>query len=461
MKHGLNAMMPGGGAAHPRPAWCERAAAAASRVFGRLNRAVWPLADQCVVSAANFVTIYLLARHLESSAFGAFMLAYTGLLLLTNLQNALLVRPHNVLGAALEARDYQRFTGALALAQAALCATACAGLAVAGWIASRQGAAPVASLLLALAVAVVPWMGQEFVRRVMYTRGDVRAAAFNDGLSYGLQVCGALWLTLLWPGQATPEAALLVFAGASFAGVLAGLRLLRSHVHFGGEGALARMGRTWREAWHFGKWLLGQNAVAWFGAQGHSWVVALLLGTEQVGLYRAVTHLVNIMNPLLQSTFAYLPSRGSVAYQSAGPSGLRRWVRRVMPLLALAALPFCLVLAGFPDWVLRLAYGERFADSGMSTILALATVGVCLSFAKLPFDVGLLALRATRSIFYVYLIPVGLLLTAGVALIRAFGLLGVPLSAILINMTLLTATWIAYRRKLAGAAHAGKDHVSA
>ena len=456
MKHALDAMAAGAGPGQPRRAWRVRAVAAASRFAGRLSRAAWPLADQCVVSAANFVTIYLLARHLEASAFGAFMLAYTGLLLLTNLQNALLVQPHNVLGAALEERDYQRFTGALALAQAALCATACAGLALAGWIASLQGAPAAGSLLLALAVAVVPWMGQEFVRRVMYTRGDVRAAAFNDGLSYGLQVCGALWLTLLWPGPATPEAALLVFAGASFVGVLAGLRLLRGHVHFGGDGALARMGRAWREAWHFGKWLLGQNAVAWFGAQGHSWVVALLLGTEQVGLYRAVTHLVNIMNPLLQSTFAYLPSRGSVAYQTAGPSGLRRWVRRMVPLLALAVLPFCLVLAGFPDWALRLAYGERFAGSGMSTILALATVGVCLTFAKLPFDVGLLALRATRSIFYVYLIPVGLLLTVGVALIHAFGLFGVPLSSILINAALLSATWFAYRRKLAGSARAGK-----
>jgi O-antigen/teichoic acid export membrane protein len=131
------------------------------------------------------------------------------------------------------------------------------------------------------------------------------------------------------------------------------------------------------------------------------------------------------------------------------------------PLLALAALPFCVVLAGFPDRVLHFAYGERFAGGGMSTLLALATVGVCLTFAKLPFDVGLLALRATRSIFYIYLIPVGLLLTAGVALIQAFELLGVPLSSILINAALLSATWVAYRRRLARAARGRKGDAPA
>jgi O-antigen/teichoic acid export membrane protein len=129
----------------------------------------------------------------------------------------------------------------------------------------------------------------------------------------------------------------------------------------------------------------------------------------------------------------------------------------VLPLLVLAVIPFCVVLAGFPEWVLHLAYGERHAGSEMSAILSFATVAACLGFAKLPFDVGLLAMRATRSIFCIYLIPVALLLSTGVALIHAFGLIGIPLSGLLINAALFAATWFVYRRQLAASRQAGSE----
>ena len=126
-------------------------------------------------------------------------------------------------------------------------------------------------------------------------------------------------------------------------------------------------------------------------------------------------------------------------------------MRRTQRLLAFAPLPFCVVLVGFPQQLLQLAYGARYAGTAMPVVLALAAVASCITFAKYPFDLGLLALRSTRAIFYVYLIPVGLLLTSGVALIHSFGVLGVPLSAMVINSTLLFATWRAYRRQLARA----------
>src|SRR5438128_11887865 len=128
-------------------------------------------------------------------------------------------------------------------------------------------------------------MAQEFVRRVLYTRAQTRAAAVNDALSYGLQLGGALVLALYWPDRATPQAALLVLGGSSVAGVLLGVWQLRDHVRLGGADGLAPIARTWRETWRFGKWLMAQNTVVWFGAQGDAWLVGLMLGTEQVGIY--------------------------------------------------------------------------------------------------------------------------------------------------------------------------------
>lgn len=437
-----------GGALQAAAGAAAPAVQALRRAMGKLRGAGWALADQCVVSATNFLTIYLFALYLEPSVFGAFMLAYTGLLLLTNLQSALVVQPHNVLGATLPQPEYQRFTGALVLAQLISCAAACALLAAAGWLIARVYASAAGNLLLALAVVVVPWMAQEFVRRVLYTRGESRAAAINDGVTYGLRLFGALMLVGV-AGSATAVSALWVLGLSSAMGVLVGLWQLRHHVRMGSRATAAQ---TWREAWHFGKWLTAQSTMLWFGGQGHAWVVGILLGAEQVGLYRAATHLANVMNPVFQTAFSYLPSRGSRAYHAGGVAGLAQWVKQVSWKLLLPVLPFVVVLVGFPGQILELAYGDKYAGTNLALILVLATIGQCILYSKFPFDIGLLALRSTKSIFYVYLIPVALLLTAGTALIHFLGIVGVPLSGILINSALLAATWLAYRKRLRGGA---------
>lgn len=411
-------------------------------VLEKLKRAGWALADQCIVSAANFLTIYLYARHMGTSGFGAFMLAYTGLLLLTSMQNALVIQPHNVLGAGLPRQEYQRFTGALVLMQTITCAATATAIGAVGWLlASVHPEA--GAILVALAVVTVPWMGQEFVRRVLYTRSESRAAALNDAVSYGLQLAGAAVLSIYWADRASPQAALLVLGGASVAGVVMGLWQLRGHVQFRNVPA-GSFARTWREVWGFGRWLTAQNMVTWLGSHGHSWIVGLLLGAEQVGIYRAVTHLINVMNPLRQAAYSYLPSLGSLAYRAGAAAGLSRWVTKVSLAIMVALAPFYFLFVGFPGWVLEVAYGERYAGADLALILALATVAQCITFSKFPFDIGLLALRATKWIFYVHLIPVALLLTSGVALIHFLGILGVPLSGIVINAALLAATWRVY-----------------
>jgi O-antigen/teichoic acid export membrane protein len=286
---------------------------------------------------------------------------------------------------------------------------------------------------------------------VLYTRGDSRSVAMNDLTSYGLQLAGALVLLTRWPERATPQAGLLVLGLSSAAGVALGLWQLRDHAQFRGIGR-ERCVAVWREAWGFGKWLTAQSALSWFGAQGHVWLVAILLGPGPVGVYRATTHFAHLLNPLRQAAYSYLPSRGSVAYERGGASALSRWVRRTGILLLAALLPPSLMLIAFAGDVLRLAYGARYSGPHMALILGVATLAQLVMFWKFPFDIGLLALRATRRIFYVNLVPVPLLLVAGTALVYFLGVLGAPLSSTLISVALLVATRSAYRRVLAQSA---------
>jgi O-antigen/teichoic acid export membrane protein len=431
--------------------------AALWRALDKLRGMGWALGDQCLVSAANFLTIYLFARHLDTSHFGAFMLAYVGLQLLTSMQSAFLTQPHNVLAAALPPLEYRRFTGAVLLMQVCACAAVGAALGLVGWLVWRAWSPAAGSVLIALAVAAIPWLAQEFVRRVLYTRGESRAAAKNDFVAYGLQLSGAFLLAGLWADHASPETALAVLGGSSLAGAAVGWWQLRDHVSLG-EGMAAALGRTWHEVWHFGKWLTGQNTLVWLGGQGDTWIIGLLLGPEQVGLYRAATHLANVMNIVRQAAISYLPSQSSRAYHHGGAAALSQWVRKAWWWLLGALAPFAIVLVAFPDSVLELAYGNRYATSELALILALSTIAQCVLFAKYPFDIGLLAMRQTKVIFYIHLIPVAFLFTSGVALIYFVGILGVPLSGIVIGTVMLIVTWRTYSRLMGehAAARPGK-----
>ena len=93
-----------------------------------------------------------------------------------------------------------------------------------------------------------------------------------------------------------------------------------------------------------------------------------------------------------------------------------------------------------------LAYGERYASPELALILALSAAGQFLTFIKFPFDIGILALGKPRAMFFLYAVPALLLFTAGVALVHWLGILGVPISGLLINATLLAATIVVYLR---------------
>jgi O-antigen/teichoic acid export membrane protein len=411
----------------------------------RFRPAAWALADQCVVSAANFLTVFIFARYMSAAGFGEFAVAQTALLLLTGMQGALLAQPHNVLGAGLPEAHYQRFTAALLVAQCAGSLLLCTLLAAAGLLAAASFAPRGGSVLLALALATLPWMGQELVRRVLYTRGASRAALVNDLLTYGLQTGGAFWLVVVLDKATRAEHALAVLGASSLAGMLLGAWQLRSHVSFRGLDRSALRGSL-AQIWQSGKWLGAQNALGWVGAQGHAWVVAVMLGAEQVGLYRAATHLVNLLNPIRQAAFNYLPARGSLAFRDGGTPGLSLWAGRTFRLLALAPLPICIALIAFPGPLLAFAYGESFATPELALILALSAAGQIFTFVKFPYDIGILVLGAPRTIFYLNLIPVLLLFTIGVAAVHLLGILGVPLSALFMSAALFAATIFAYLR---------------
>src|SRR5678815_3258175 len=88
----------------------SRPRAWAPAITRRLGKNLWALADQVLISGANFVTMLLAFRGMGEARFGEFTLIYTALLFANMMQSALITQPHNVLGATRKGLDYIRYT---------------------------------------------------------------------------------------------------------------------------------------------------------------------------------------------------------------------------------------------------------------------------------------------------------------------------------------------------------------
>ena len=63
---------------------------------GKFARALWSLGDQAAVSAANFLVLLLIARYSTSADVGIYAIAFSIVVILISVQEALITRPYTV-----------------------------------------------------------------------------------------------------------------------------------------------------------------------------------------------------------------------------------------------------------------------------------------------------------------------------------------------------------------------------
>jgi O-antigen/teichoic acid export membrane protein len=404
----------------------------------------WTVADQAIVSASNFLTIYLLARSMEIGTFGLYMAAWITLLFLVSLQSAMITEPHNVLGPRQNEERYRQLTTVLATALLVASLALAILLVAAGLLTDALAAGPYGRLLLLLGIIAVPWMGQEYVRRVLYTRSETRAACINDAVSYGLQVAGIALLVGTTPDPSF-SAALAILGGSSLVAVLVGAWQLRNHFAF--SRLRLEVGRSlWKESAGFGKWLLARNLVSWCGQYGHGWLLLGMLGPAALGTYKAAEHLLNLVNPLRLAACSYLPPRGSRVFAEGGIDALRSWVGGVYRSVGIPFAACVLVLMLFAKPLLQLAYGDRLGSQPLEWVIVLAGLVALLTFARVPLEMAVAATKHSRPLFWVHVWSVPLLVLTGPTLIHLLGIFGVPISGIIISGVLLALTYRALRR---------------
>lgn len=385
---------------------------------------IWGLADQSLVSASNFLAVVLLARALEPSAFGLFLLGYTALLFVNQLQNSLITRPHNVLAAALEGGEYASFTTAAAIAQAVfsvgvlLVALGCALVA-----AAAQG--DMALLLFALGPAAFAWQMQEFLRQVMYTKGLVGRAFVCDLISYGGQ---ALLVALLFAsGKLSGTGVLFALAGSSLLAAMAGCWQVRNAF---GRPDWEALTATWR----FGRWLLGDGVGSWLSSNLYPLLTAAIVGVSGVAVLKAAQNLLAPGQVVMNAFMAYAVPRAARAEAYQGRKQMKRFVMRTATSAGLLLVVYWCGISALAGPALSLLYGETYA--GYGALVGLMGLAYFAFYVTIAQSVALLAMERTSAIFAGRLVAIVLTFSAGLVLVWWFGTYGAAIGSALSQLGL-------------------------
>ena len=394
--------------------------------------------DQGTISLTNFTASIILARAISATEFGMYGVGFLLLLLIRAVQEGLTVQPLNAIGPTLEGDAYRRYASSTAVLQLMLSALTAFGALSLGWGLTATGNDVAGPTVSAMAFVGCAWQIQEFLRRGLYARGRVGAAALNTGLA-SLVRLAVLWL-MAAGGGLSARAGLDAIAYGSLAAGLVGVIQMRGAWT---RAALDVRG-VLRTNWSFGRWVSGGSIANWATLEIYPILSAGMISFAAAGAFRALQNLVAPIHVLLRTIDTFLTPRAARRFKSGGWGGLRALLSRVYWLSVLPAVALLTVVSLFSSPLMRLLYGEKYAGySGMLPLLALA---YGLWFAYAPLQACFKAIPWTRPVFLANALATLSIFTLGLLALHFFGLAGAIGGQALNGLLIGAVLWITWSR---------------
>jgi O-antigen/teichoic acid export membrane protein len=395
------------------------------------------IADQGVISAGNFLTGVVLARSLDQSQFGVWVLGTLVIYFALSMQNGLMSTPLTINGAALDLASFRRNLRANLVLHLVFTVASCACIAVVALVWE-----PLRPVFVPLVLTAGLWEFQEFCRRVLYTRLQVWSALINNAVNYDLQAV-LLAIVVLSIGM-TLQLAFWLVAATSLLAALLGCWQLRPFLTRHGDDPWV----VGRANFRIGRW---SSASALLSAAGYQWYPALLAILDNVasaavlGVFSQLLGPVNLLVRPLQSYYQPLAVR---SLAERGRAGLNSVLAKATLVIGPAYAAYMLVVALAPGLFLRLVYGGTYV-AYQDTLRLFALVNLVFIPGQL-LGVELAARRMQRVLFWGEMSSVLVVYTVGLALIARLGVLGVVFSTAIsgsVQLVLYTAIVLRTRQR--------------
>lgn len=365
------------------------------------------LMDQAVVSGGNFLTTLVLARTLVPAQYGLFSLLFLSLFGINTCHSSLVVYSLTLRGAIADRNELKRLTFASVMHTLMLSAPLAGMLCVVALVLHHP------ELCLSLVLAMVAWQLQETTRRILLACRRVPSAILPDALCY---VGQAALMFALRPHNLS--SIFLLFALTSLLGCLWQLLLI------GVEPSRTYVREHAEFSWRMGRFVLGGNLLNMFTLQIPSWGLAsFAAGAPAVAGYQSLLNLAGVANPIIFSASNLLIP----AVAREAPRGIayaRSTVVRQGMRYGLLLLPAFAALFIAPHAVMRLVYGAASPYLGFAGLLRPFVLAFAIQYVATVVGAYEGGMSRPRTYLWVQMAGTFLLLTAGLLLIRSFGVAG-------------------------------------
>lgn len=385
-------------------------------LLSRYRHVNWALADQAMVSAVNFLTGVLLARHLGLAEYGRFTLAWMAVLFFNSFQTASIVSPMRSIAPQQKSECLSEYYGAVFLQQCVWILSSFSilffAIFVSGYIRPDLG---LQGLALPLAVASAAYQLQDFLRRYFFVVNRASMAFINDCISYMGQIVMLLYLFRYF--YIDVKLVLWVIAGTSFVAIIVGFAFV-SHITF----SLKAFVIICKQHWAFSKWLVGAALMQWTSGNYFLVVAGYFLSPSAVGAVKAAQNVVGITNVLFQGLENFVPSRASACYYKGGLKSLNTYMKTVISFSGGATLFIIFVLVATPGYWFSLFYGDIY--SGYESLLYWYGVIYLLMLMSLILKIWLVTLGRPKVSFLAYVVMTLFSVAFAREIVTKFGLPG-------------------------------------
>jgi len=416
-----------------------------------VRQSIVSLADQAVASITNFLTGIIIARACSKEELGLYMLGFSVVLFMMDMQTSLITTPYMVYAPRLKERAHALYTGSTLIHQLAFCLIALLGVMCGAFAVSNGiGIRALGPVLQSLVVAVSLIMLREHARRVSFARLRLKTAFIFDACIAVGQISGLLVLAHFR----------LLSASRAFwvIGLVCGIAVLGWLWSDRGfyEPRMSESLADLRKNWTLGKWVFASGLVWVLSVNLYPWLLAAFDSIASTGVWAACLGVVSVGSPVIMGIQNLIGPKVAHVYAAKGHVALRGFVFKTTAFVAAPVSFLCLVMFIWGGRLLTSFYGPQYAGNGL--IVAILALNVLISALAFSFSRALFAIDRANLDFLVNFTALFIMITAGLWLVRAFGPLGAAFGMLAANSLTSAVRAVAFL-KLPGRISIGQDAI--
>lgn len=397
--------------------------------------------DQGIISASNFLATIILARNVSPTELGVYAVGFTALHLVRAVQDGLIIQPLNAYGAQMGVLRFRRYATSNGILQLIMALLLSGISAFCGWLLIRTGNDTAGPAVFALWAPVLWGQLQEYLRRLMYTRGAILNATINTSINNAFRLVILLWWST--NGRLSGVAGLYAISIGALVAIAPGLWQTR---HYWGK-KFIDLRLNFSRNWRYGSWIAGGNILNWVSIEFYPVLTAGLISFAAAGAYRAIQNLVAPIHLLLRAIDTYITPRAAKAYHKLGSQALDKTLRLIYLAAGIPTFVMLVLAILFRTQLLQLFYGGKYLAFAPGVVWMV--IFYMLLYLYWPLQIALKAARISRPIFVSSLAAIVAMFTVGIWLIIRWDVYGTiagqALNA-LVTTIVLSIAWLRFKK---------------